>query len=305
MENKYLALIVLILVLPMISAFSPQLVYPCFGDTQISSPCFLSSPNIFYFGIDSTFPTITLISPEDKTIKDSGVIQFIFTPTDNNNLINCSLVYQGGIYTTIENQIKDQENTIEVTGVDEQHPLYNDDLQWRIDCTDQFGNKGSSETRELDTRTDPSGGIVGIKDKNPKFINVLSDDFWIKGNNTVIIEVFDNNDRLFIPREIFFNITNEEINLTEKKTINKTTIVTFTLQENISNGDYSITLKVIDERTLTEDIEFTVGEEVKQIVVDRRSFLKRFWIIILIAAIILTLCIIAILIIIDKKRKKQ
>lgn len=304
MENKYLALVILILVLPLISAFSPQLIDPCFADKQISSPCFTSNLNIFYFGIDSTFPTITLISPEDGTMKDTGVIRFIFNPTDNNNLINCSLVYQDGIYTTIT-PTKNQNNIIEVVGVDNQHPLYNDDLQWRIDCTDQFNNVGSSETRNLDTRTEPGGGFVGVRKKNPKFINILSDEFWTRGENKVIIEAFNQNDNLFIPENITFEIINNEINLTKQEVINETTIVIFTIAENMSNGVYSITLNVTEERTIIEDIEFTLVNEVKQIIVDRENFFKRFWILILIIAVILITVIIVILILIDKKRKKR
>jgi len=105
---------------------------------------------------DTTNPTITLVSPEQGTQDTDGVIRFIFIPTDNNQIINCSLVYDSTIYTTII-PINDSENIIEVVGVDENHPLYSDDLQWRIDCTDLFNNVGSSETRHLDTKEDISG----------------------------------------------------------------------------------------------------------------------------------------------------
>lgn len=298
-------LLLIVLVLPFVSAFNEQLISPCFGDPQISSPCFTSNQQIFYFGKDFIAPVITLISPEQGTIKDSGVIKFKFNPTDNNPLINCSLVYQGGIFTTITSQIKDQENTIEVVGIDNQHPLYNDDLQWGINCTDQFNNIGASEIRNLDTRTDAKGGITGVKLENPKFINILADEIWIKGENIVKIEAFNQADKLFIPKNITFNITNDKINLTKREIINKTTIVTFNLDENIKNGAYLIIANIIDERTITEDIEFFIGEEVRGVVKDQRSLLKRFGIIILAIGIILIISIIVLMIIIDKRKKRK
>ncbi len=98
-----------------------------------------------------TLPIITLISPPDGTEQSGGIVNFVFSVSDDETITSCSLVYNDGTYTTLSPITKNQETTIEIVGINSGHPLHRDNLRWRITCIDSFLTTGSSEIRNLDT----------------------------------------------------------------------------------------------------------------------------------------------------------
>jgi len=119
--------------------------------------------------------------------------------TDSNDISNCSLAYQSGIYTTSTNVVKNSNNVIEITGIDPNHVLSMDSLLWSINCTDEYSNVGESETRTLDTReeiVDGGGGGGGtVTRRSPRSIALSYPVEWKQGKRVdVDITVFDKNE---------------------------------------------------------------------------------------------------------------
>jgi len=228
----------------------------------------------FFFDTDIDNPIIQLISPEQGTQDTDGVIPFKFIPSDRYNITYCSLYYQNGLYTISTNIANNQTNIIEVVGVDENHPLYSDDLQWYITCIDEYFNIGVSETRHLDTK-DITGGegitqeIIPKADLNPKYINLLYQKTWIIGENIIEIEAFNQENKSYKPKNITFEFDIDGIKLENLNIANKTKAV-FIVDENIKKGNYKIKIIVEDERTLEQEIEFKIGEGIIKIIEDNK-----------------------------------
>ena len=88
---------------------------------------------------EPTGPEIILVSPPQGSADTDGVLDFIFIPSDTDNIESCSLICQGETYTTIDNILNNEENIIEVVSVEGQHALVTDDLRWSIKCIDEDG----------------------------------------------------------------------------------------------------------------------------------------------------------------------
>ena len=295
------------LVIPLIIA-SEQVFIPCAMGEQVMINCF-GGEQISFWGQDFIQPSITLLSPGQGTQDTDGIIRFIFNPSDANSLNNCSLVYQGGIYTTMSNPQNDSENTIEVVSIDEQHPLYSDDLQWRIDCTDLFNNVGNSETRNLDTKEIPKGGLQAVIQKpslNPKYINILYSTNWIPNKENIIeIEAFNKQNKLFKPENITFDFSNEFLNLTKLEIKKQGTIAVFFADPEIPRGDYEIIINVIDETTIERKIEVKIGRDIVDVVKTYKSTLRKYKTSIWIVLGVLIITIIFLIILIDRRRRKK
>ena len=160
--NSLLFLLIL-LVLPLINASDEELFIPCgFGDAELYVGCLGDEQGVSAFwGQDFIPPVITLTLPGDGSQDTDGVVRFTFTPSEESTITSCSLVYQDGVYITSTSITNGVSNVIEVVGINFGHPLFRDDLQWRITCTDEFGNIGTSETRHLDTKEDDVGDPGG------------------------------------------------------------------------------------------------------------------------------------------------
>ncbi|MCX6746680.1 MAG: BspA family leucine-rich repeat surface protein [Candidatus Pacearchaeota archaeon] len=105
------------------------------------------------FWIDTTSPTVTLITPENNTMNYSiGTIDFYYNITDSSNILNCSLIINSAINKTIENPLKDTTNNITVY-------LPDNDYNWSVNCTDFLNNQGKSEMRNFTVNIESSISI--------------------------------------------------------------------------------------------------------------------------------------------------
>ena len=96
--------------------------------------------------LDSTVPTITLISPVNNTGDNDGNVTFSYTVTDVSNVVNCSLAI---------NSILNQTNSLITKNITQNFTLvaavgsYN----WSVNCTDAINNIGGSERRVVAVAT--------------------------------------------------------------------------------------------------------------------------------------------------------
>lgn len=105
-------------------------------------------------------PVINLISPADGASSTATAYNFTFNVSDDDDIDNCSLIFDGIIYNTLTNVTKD------VT-----MGMYNSSLStgshiWQINCTDSDGNEGNSSERDLTITTPtaaPAGGGRGVR----------------------------------------------------------------------------------------------------------------------------------------------
>jgi len=93
---------------------------------------------------DITVPVITLISPADSTSSTVTEYNFTFNVTDDENITNCSLIFDDAIIHTLTS-VNNSGGT---------NGMYNSSLSvathtWSINCTDASGNTGDSSTRTL------------------------------------------------------------------------------------------------------------------------------------------------------------
>lgn len=96
--------------------------------------------------IDKNPPLIELISPKDnykkRTTKSSYRIDFQYKVSDESEITNCYLIIDNGIEGIMEKVEKNVEIKFSLE-------LDNGNYDWMIECTDFYGNEGSSEIREL------------------------------------------------------------------------------------------------------------------------------------------------------------
>jgi hypothetical protein len=218
--------------------------------------------------IDITPPNISLIYPEAGTEDSDGVVNFIFNSTDLRNITNCSLYSQFGLYITKTNIINGI-NTIEVSSITSGNALYSEDLQWYIKCTDDLNNIGNSTIRHLDTIPpyvgNPGGGGGATTDvtdlnKNPKYIELSYPKTWLRNSEVQIkFYAYSMNESIYYPKsmEYILNITG----ITQGDSVNTEDggiITKFKISNTADLRNESIKLKIIDERTLENVINFEV-----------------------------------------------
>ncbi|MFH1641752.1 MAG: CARDB domain-containing protein [Nanoarchaeota archaeon] len=89
-------------------------------------------------------PSVSLIAPSDGLWNNSDNITFFYFVTDNANLANCSLIFNGTYNKTNETPVLNRANNdINITLIMEGH------YYWSINCTDTGGNTGNSSSRIL------------------------------------------------------------------------------------------------------------------------------------------------------------
>ena len=98
------------------------------------------------FGIDSTGPTVSLISPEDGATNTGQFVTFVYNTSDlARSVTNCSLYFNNVMNSTditiLENTNQNITNTTPAT----------DNLEWFISCYDNASNQGNSSKRSIST----------------------------------------------------------------------------------------------------------------------------------------------------------
>ncbi|MBU1135810.1 MAG: hypothetical protein ABIH55_03115, partial [Nanoarchaeota archaeon] len=92
---------------------------------------------------DSEAPAITLISPTNNTGDNDGDITLSYNITDDSDIANCSLIINDVINQTDSNVTKNMTQEFMLNNLTAR--IY----MWGVNCTDSFGNEGSSETRQF------------------------------------------------------------------------------------------------------------------------------------------------------------
>jgi hypothetical protein len=196
----------------------------------------LNSTESISFGIDSTAPTVNLISPTNNTLNDTtNTIDFYYNVTDTNSIANCSLTINYAINKTSDNPAKETTNNITTY-------LPNGDYLWGINCTDQIGNTGTSETFNISINyTDSTPPSVTQNSPAEDYTGTTSDPMPV----TFDCSATDNN----ALKNISLYITN---NQNDSFSLNQTTDLSgtsdsATWQLNLANGNYTWNCLAYDE----------------------------------------------------------
>ncbi len=88
-------------------------------------------------------PTVTLISPGDLSGTEDGNVAFLYNVTDQTSVVNCSLVFDGGINQT-NWSVESQTMGFSLAG------LGVDSHDWTVECWDGYSNKGQAPVRRFD-----------------------------------------------------------------------------------------------------------------------------------------------------------
>lgn len=241
-----------------------------------------SDTDVFsYVIVDTTSPVVNLVSPEQGTQDKDGIVRFIFNVTETNEISNCSLFYQDGIYSTTTNVVNGSDNVIEVVGIEENHPLSNSNLRWGINCTDEFGNTGISEIRDLDTKAEEiiSGGTGGgtstVIVKSPKSMTLSYPIEWKQGKRVnVEITIFDKNNNKYETKNIFnqYNISGLDFIDNVFKEDSLSYLMTFGVRQDAELGNKSIIIFAEDETQISSTINMEIVKHT--VVEDEESVYK-------------------------------
>ena len=225
---------------------------------------------LFRFNIinyDVSYPSISLISPENNAVLNTREIDFTYNLTDDNSITNCTLnTFLDSTntliidFTTTLNISKTQQNTI--TQSVNQDGIFN----WRLSCTDIYNNFGNStENRFFKADTvEGEAGSAGGGSAPYTILLFLKDlllnykDVWdVNEDNVVVVDSIDNNNN-FISSNINIEsvLTLKEIKLID----NKYNII---LNSN-STGEYNIKIKGNRESVnIEKEIKVKVVEKSK------------------------------------------
>ncbi len=88
---------------------------------------------------DETVPTIFLGEPANASWSNTNDVTFYYIPSDNVNLVNCSLIIDNELNVTNSTIINNQENSFEIF-------LPNGNYHWTVNCSDNAGNIGTNTT---------------------------------------------------------------------------------------------------------------------------------------------------------------
>ncbi|MBN2421941.1 DUF2341 domain-containing protein, partial [Candidatus Woesearchaeota archaeon] len=116
----------------------------------------------FRITADTIYPTVVLGEPLNDSSQSPGYITFYYTPSDNADIANCSLIINNIINMTNSSVSNKQENNFTLY-------LNEGSYNWSINCTDISGNENSSETRILNIITTAPNSTLD-KPENNEFI---------------------------------------------------------------------------------------------------------------------------------------
>lgn len=88
-------------------------------------------------------PVITLVAPADGYTDTDGVVLFQYNVADASVVAFCELIMNNSVIYTATGISKDTTNNLTKGGLDYGH------YGWSINCTDQYGNEGSSASRGI------------------------------------------------------------------------------------------------------------------------------------------------------------
>ena len=115
---------------------------------------------------------------------------------------------------------------------------------------------GQSNDDSLTVRT-----INKTNTTNPKYINLTYPMVWDRGTSVeMIVQVFNQEDKLYSPREILFETTKGILLNSTVDTEENAKIITFIVSKSIMLGSNSIEIIIKDDRILKENIEFKIGD---------------------------------------------
>jgi hypothetical protein len=157
------------------------------------------------FTIDTTSPSITLLSPLNNTGNTNGNITFSFNVTDTNIIANCSLSLNNIVNQTNTTINKDVTQNFNLTNISRNK--YN----WTISCADNSLNEGNA-TRKLTVikALQFSNGTTNLSNVNISNITNLI----ITTQNKGLINFSNNIDLTnFTDLDSFINITNNKITI--------------------------------------------------------------------------------------------
>ena len=141
----------------------------CIATSDYSSSTGLYSTRIIVRDPDN--PAIYLYSPENNSFDSSQAVRFHYTPSDNYNLSNCTLVVNGIANVTNFTITNNIVNNFSVSTLGDLN------YTWSVNCTDSFGNSNESAFRILVVdRTLPNLTYSGGTATNNSFLaqdNVL------------------------------------------------------------------------------------------------------------------------------------
>jgi len=108
-----------------------------------------SMPNNRTIRVDLNSPTISLISPDNESTSNSSTVNFTFNANDSiDSELNCSLLIDG----------TNESSFLTTSGINSSEILSGLDdgpKNWRIDCSDDSGRTGQSETRMVNITESP------------------------------------------------------------------------------------------------------------------------------------------------------
>ncbi|MFH1850074.1 MAG: hypothetical protein ABH879_07895, partial [archaeon] len=127
---------------------------------------------------DTTYPTVMLELPTNRSWRNGGANTFYYTPDDNHNISNCSLIINSRVNQTNYTLTEAARANFTVYSLPE--ATYN----WSVNCTDSYGNTNASEMWQLNIDntyptilfyglTEPSGVHKG---RTWIYVNVTAND---------------------------------------------------------------------------------------------------------------------------------
>ena len=193
--------------------------------------------------IDTTAPTVTLVSPPDNNWTLDDPINFIFYYTNKEATANCKLYIDGILADTNATTQNNTNTTLQGSGVTE------DNHTWQINCTDAVGNEGASAIRNIYVdRTKPSITLNSPATGNYTSNNQPTFNFTATDNMDTIMDC-----ELFIDN-IGYGTT----------TANNNTPTTITANDTLTDGIHYWNITCLDElqsntsetRNITVDTQF-------------------------------------------------
>lgn len=118
-----------------------------FSTDESSSSSFLYSIVLDYDLISA--PVVNLISPGDEEVSSNENVSFTYNVSSLGDISSCSFVLDGTVNETDNSITKDVDQTFDKT-------LSNGEYNWSVNCSDEYGQGGSSSTWDLTINFTPT-----------------------------------------------------------------------------------------------------------------------------------------------------
>jgi hypothetical protein len=139
------------------------------------------------FGVDTSAPVITLISPANAGTDTDGTVVFKYNVTDANTIQNCTLYLSGTANETNSTITRSADQNFTLSSV----PT-SDTLLWHVSCLDLVNRTTNSSVYTLDTYANPaaassSSGYNG-KTYDSGSLNGLSETKTLRNRDSITLE---------------------------------------------------------------------------------------------------------------------